>query len=884
MGRYYLRPNTAAAVDYGSVDTDGSGTVLGDNNDGTGKKYFADSGSILTFPVPSPTIVPTGRSIIAVRVGHRQVNTLALFNGWVSTYLRYKNKREETTRAYKQDGYSGSAREVLGPALYNKELAPWTIEDIGLMGAETGAAVGEIGPNKNNRWCVATEVFIQVIWNDPVPVPSSPYPANNQVIDTSSVQFSAQAPAPQSEQPVQTVFQVCRVNTFDDNDVRNFIGGLNGDVAPTARSYYVSEPLKNSYTNLGPGDWYLRIKNRDYLGNESAWGATTKFNITHTALPIPSLMDPLNGQSVNSPYRNRRAKISTQPSGGRRVGVTWQFSKQSDFSGATVQWTNSAEGTFVASSEFPFEIAYDPTPNAEIEAGLNGGKVAVDDPSQYLSQGTWYARVRCTDVWGQSGAWSGSLSFTVTHPPVPTLLIPSGGVSFDQAEAPVRWSFTDPWPGDTQTAYQMRVLDASSNVLQDTGKTASGVSKAMMNVPTSFLRQILTVTIDTWDADDVKSLLASRLTGTLRLSKAPVTTIIFPGVDESIDSGQPNFQWSSVFAAAGITQKSFRLKVTDRATGKLMYDSGLIGGTATSHLPTRPILKNLAGYQVELEITDSEDLSKKVYQNFSTNFDRPESVISTVETGGYRDYGYTEINWPTGNPDPFFKEWRVYRRKAEAISDDDVTLAGVVEDPDIRFFHDWLIAGAGEFVYSVVQVAYRYGSLVESEHVFTAPFYIYSESFWLIVPTNPNLNVKLHSVKGDKYTSNREIADYNIIRGGRRRAYGGKLGKSGNLTVAVRNRQGMTASEFIDAVEAVADNQYSLFMRDPFGRVTQVALGELSNDRLPGVGTNEFGDIDIPYVEVGGSDEGAVKAVGGIAFVESPPGSGLMLAITLEAI
>lgn len=882
MGRYYHRPNTAAAVDYGSVDTDGSGTVLGDNNDATKKKYFSDAGSILTFPVPSPTIVPTGRQIIAVRVGHRQRNELALFNGWVSTYLRYNNKRESSTRAYKQDGYSDNVREILSPPLYNKELAPWTLADIEKMGAETGAAVGEIGPNKKNRWCVATEVFIQVIWNDPVPVPTSPYPANNQVVDTSSVQFSAVAPPPQAEQPVQTVFQVCRVNTFDNDDVRNFIGGLNGDVSPTARSYYVSNVLESSYTNLGPGDWYLRIKNRDYLGNESAWGATTKFTITHTPLPTPSITDPIQNQVINSPYRIRRARISSQPSGGRRVGVTWQFAKASDFTGPTVQWTNSAEGTFVATSEWPFDISYDPTPNPEVEPGKNGGKVSVDDPAQYLSQGTWYARVRCTDVWGQSGAWSGSVQFSVTHPPVPSLMIPSGGISFDQAEAPLRWTFGDPWPGDTQTAYQMRILDGASNVLQDTGKVASGNSRATVNVPNSFLRQLLTATIDVWDADDVKSLVGSQLTGNFRLSKAPITTLIYPVADDAIDSGQPNFQWSNIFAALSITQKSFRIKVTDRATNKLMYDSGTVESTATSHLPTRPILKNLAGYQVELNITDSENLSKSIFVNFSTNFDRPESVVSVVDYSGYRNFGYTEITWPTGNPDPFFKEWRVYRRKADSISEDDLTLAGVVEDPDIRFFHDWLIAGAGEFVYSVVQVAYRYGSLVESEHVYTAPFYIYSDSFWLIVPTNPNLNIRLQSVKANKWTANREMADYNIIAGGRRRAYGNKLGRSGNLTVAVRDRQGMTATEFTEAVEAVANDQYSLFIRDPFGHVFQVGLGEISGDPMAGVGSSEFADLDIPYVEVGGSDTGAVKAVGGVAFVESPPGSGLMMAVVLE--
>lgn len=886
MGRYYWRPNSAATVDYGNVDTDGSGTVLGDNNDGTGKKYFSDSGSILTFILPSPSVIPVGRDIIAVRVGHRQKNTLLLFNGWVRSYLRLNGKRQANTAAYKQDGYSESVREIVGPALYNKELQPWTWTEISKMGAETGAAVGEIGPNKGNRWCVATEVFIQLIYNDPVPAPSSPYPANGATVDTSSVQFSAQAPAPQSEQPVQTVFQVCRVNTFDNDDVRNFVGGLNGSTEAASRSYYVSDVLASSYTNLGPGTWYLRIKNRDYRGAESGWSPVTSFNIVHGPLPGATITDPVGSQVVSSPYRNRAARISTQPSGGRRVGVTWQFARDAGFTTSVVQWTNSAEGTFIASADYPFDISYDPTPNPEVVNGLHGGKVGTEDPSQYLAQGTWYARVRATDVWGQSGSWSTAISFPVTHPPLPKNLIPSGNASFDQAEAPVRWTFGDPWPADYQTSYQMVVKDSSGNTIQNTGKIASGLSRAMMNVvKATYHRQLLTILIDVWDADDVKNLVANQLTGVCRLSTAPVTTILFPVNDgDQIESGQPEFSWSSVFAAGGITQQAFAIKVTESDTGTTVYDTGTISSSATTHMALKPILKNLKGYQLALTITDSENLSKTVYRNFSTNFDRPEIVDSVVDTAGYNEFGNTEITWPTGNPDPYFKEWRVYRKRASE-DDSEYTLAGVVENKDIRFFNDWLIAGNDEFVYSVVQAAYRYGSLVESEHNPTAPFVIYSEYYWLVIPTNPDLNIKLHSVHSDSYTTEREVVDYNIIGGGRRRAYGTIYGKSGNLTIAVRHSQNMTASQFIRALEAVCHDQYSLFMRDPFGNVTLIALGVAGLNRIAGVGNSEFGDIDLPYVEVGIPDVAdKVKVTGELTLIESPPGSGLFAVIQLEGL
>ncbi|AKL88194.1 hypothetical protein GMA3_17 [Gordonia phage GMA3] len=855
MGRYYWRPNVAAAVDYGNVDTDGSGTVLGDNSDSTRKKYFDDSGSILTFNLPSPSVIPLGREIIAVRVGHRQVNDLLLFNGWPRSYLRINGKAQANTVAYKQDGYSGSAREILGAALYNKNLAPWSWADCDTMGAETGAAKGEIGPNKGNRWCIATEVFIQLVYNDPVPVPSAPYPANNENINTSSVQFSAKAPASQSEQPVRTVFQVSRVNTFDDDDVRTFVGGLNDKTASDSRSYYVSDPLAgdgSSYTNLGPGTWFMRIKNRDFRNSESAWGATTSFNIVHGPLPGATLIDPVRDSVINSPYKMRGARIATQPQGGRRVGVTWQFATDENFTENVVQWTNSSGGTFVANVDNPFDIYYDPKPRPETESGKHGPTVGVDDPTQYLKQGIWYGRVRATDVYGQSGTWSGSLPFTVTHPPVPRDLIPTGGVSFDQAEAPVKWQFGDPWTEDYQTSYRMRVYDQSNNLVQDTDKTVSGLSRATMSVPGTLHRQMLTIAVDIWDADDIPSASVNQLVGICRLSTAPQTTLTFPGIDETIVSGQPNFTWTSVFAAAGIMQKSFQIKVKEIATGKQVYDSGVIITSAESHMPTRPILKNLFGYQVALTVVDSENLGKTIYQNFATNFERPEIVVATEDHSSYMSEGYVTVNWPSGNPDPFFKEWRIYRKRADE-TDDQYILAGVVNDSSVKTFDDWLIAGNDNFVYSVVQVAYRFGSPVESEHNPTAQFYVYSENYWLIVEDKPELNIRV-AISADRYTDNREMADYNIINGGRRRAYGTKYGKSGNLTAKIRHSNGMSASMFIRKMGMVADNNHSVYMRDPFGGVTLIGLGELSFDRLAGVGESEYGDLDIPYIEVGRPD------------------------------
>lgn len=853
MGRYNYMP--MYAVDYGAVETIGSGNVLGDTSISTYKGYAADSGSVLVYPAftgaanaANPSGIPAGRDIIAVRALHEHAQSGALggnYGGWVCTFLRIGGQRQESTKVYSQDGFSGSFRVQMGSPLYKRGLEPWTAAEISAMSTDSGAATGTIGPNRNTRRCICATSAIAVVYEEPVPVPTVPFPANGQTIDTSSVNFSAQLAAVQMEQPVQAVFQVARDSGFT-TDVRTFVGGLNQSEFPGSRSTYVSQVLQPSYTNLGPGLWYLRMKGRDYRGaaHESAWGATTTFTIAHPALPVPSLSAPLAGSISPTPYGIRSVNFAVQPAGARMVGATWQFSKVSDFSSGMVQWTNSTKGIWLIGNGSV--VSYNPEPDAETAIGQNGDTVSVDDPSQYLSQGLWYARVRATDVYGQSGAWSSVQTFTVSHPPLAADPIPAMGAAFDQTAGPVKWSFTDPWAGDSQSSYRMRVFDLTDQLLQDTGKVMSTVPRATMSIPTSHLREQLKYLIQVWDRDDVVS--SSEAEATFRLSLSPVIALAYPADGEQIVSGQPELSWTVGFAAPGITQKSFRIRFLRSDTGVAEFDTGTVMGTATTYLPPRPILKNLTGYQVEITVTDSEDLSGVLRRDFSTNFERPGYAPGYADSTMYTDSGYVTVYYPDADPDPFFFEWRVYRR---LIGETEWTFAGAVQDPDQREFRDWLVAGDGMFEYTVTQAATRFGSIVESDYnpdPDQVP--VSSDSYWFIVEGEEESNVELHHVTGDKYSDRQESNTYVIIGGGKRKVYGTHLGKEGSLTAQIRASANITAKEQVRVLRQLNRDSRPVIMRDPFGNLTTVALGEISVDRVAGVGNNEFVDIDVPYEEV----------------------------------
>ncbi|QBP30303.1 minor tail protein [Gordonia phage Jormungandr] len=842
MSRIIHRPNQA--VDYGTVETNGSGNVLGDNNDSTRKQYYEDSGSILLYPTFDPGVVPTGRSIIAVRAGHKQQNggsLLVLHNGWVMGYLRINGQRYGKTRAYKQDGYSTSVREVEGEALYNTGFKPWTAADINKMTTDVGAATGEFGPNKKKLWCICNESYIILVIDDDVQVPTINYPPHASTIATSSVDFKGNVVVTQPEQPVACVFQVSRSQYFDDDTVQTFVGGLvqtNGNT-----SNFDSKVGEDSYTNLGPGRWYVRVKGKDYRGVESPWGDTTYFDIVHAALPVPQVNNPGPDSMKNTPYGYREATFAIDPPGERYVGIEWQFSKVSDFSSGVISWKNNAVGRY---NKGPVGYTADPDPS--VTPGLHGDKVSTDDPDQYLTQGTWYVRARAVDVWEQTGNWSTPHSFTVSHPPTVQQPWPDAGKAFDDDAFPVRWQFGDAWKGDVQSAYRVVVRDpTNTTVIHDTTKIESPFNTAKVTIPDAWLEQTLNLSIQVWDRDDVASTV---WTGTFRHSKAPFITLPYPEPDEAIITGQPNLTWSATFAP-GQSQKSYHIAFIRRDTGVIEWkmNTPALSSDMFWNAPS-VVLKNVSAYQLALTITDTQDLYTTLLRNFSTDYVRPPQIYCSVFVANYEEDGYVKLLWPATTVDPQFVEYRLYRRNVD-IEDATWEQIGTVTDPEQWEFHDWSTSGPYRYQFAITQVVMLYGALVESlPDEYGEIVQVQSSHYWLISPNNEELNTKLYHITDDKYVSKLESSSHDIIGGGTRFNFGKPIGIEGSLSGSIKGGSPVTVKQARERIERIQTEMQWCYLRDPFGNYTKVALGEISIGRIPGVGTSEFVDIEIPYTEV----------------------------------
>jgi hypothetical protein len=197
------------------------------------------------------------------------------------------------------------------------------------------------------------------------------------------------------------------------------------------------------------------------------------------------------------------------------------------------------------------------------------------------------------DRYGQTSAWQTTTdSFTVQHQPLAQNITPSSGKVIDQNVTPVRWTFGDPWTGDAQTAYQIKVYNDANALVYDSGKLSSTALQHFLAINASYLYQTLRYTINLWDKDDVTSTIVA--SNTFVFSNSPAIVQSYPAQNEVVLTGQPKFMWSPGIGRPGTTQRSYELKVYRQDTNALVYTSGEVVSTATSHTPPQVILRNNA--------------------------------------------------------------------------------------------------------------------------------------------------------------------------------------------------------------------------------------------------------------------------------------------------
>lgn len=186
-------------------------------------------------------------------------------------------------------------------------------------------------------------------------------------------------------------------------------------------------------------------------------------------------------------------------------------------------------------------------------------------------------------------------------------------------------------------------------------------------------------------------------------------------------------------------------------------------------------------------------------------------------------------------------------------------LLATITDVTVRTYNDYMLQAGRQYLYSATQVATRSGTLLESP----VGFWLNDQDqpviearvcdvdlthYWIINPDDTPLSLRLVNVTKNSMTDEYESETFQIIGRGRHTDYGDRLGYSGTLECQVRIPE--RPSSFKKAVEDLRRANETYWLRDPFGALFKVSLGDLSWDPVAGVGTVEFGDMSIPYEEV----------------------------------
>jgi hypothetical protein len=238
----------------------------------------------------------------------------------------------------------------------------------------------------------------------------------------------------------------------------------------------------------------------------------------------------------------------------------------------------------------------------------------------------------------------------------PTAPVLTPRANFDaSAAATFAWAFSDPNPGDTQSAYELEVERTdTSAVALDTGKVTSTTSSRVVTGGTFTNGVSYRWRVRVWDAGDTVSPWSDW--GTFSTSAGGTVTITDPATDNltGVVTDEVQVTWS----VTGTTQAAYRVTLTRTDTGATVSDSGWIASTtATTYLVTGMVsgVEHQVGVQVRnASLVVSGIGTRKITPNYGV----PEVPLVTVAPVPDEGYVLVSVDNPlSGQPELGTEAW-----------------------------------------------------------------------------------------------------------------------------------------------------------------------------------------------------------------------------------
>lgn len=490
--------------------------------------------------------------------------------------------------------------------------------------------------------------------------------------------------------------------------------------------------------------------------------------------------------------------------------------------------------------------------------------------AQELFQGTWYVKAAQTSEYGTTGTFDSTTQFTVSHPPQGIPLSPIGyqSVQYGSGSQELSWKFSDAYPNDEQSAYQVVIERVDTGaILYDTGKVVSSDDSYIQAFAVGDKSLDLRWHVRLWDMDDVVGPYSEY--GTFNILDAPTIVINLPDGINPVTSALPTVQFTPT-VAGGRTLTRYRVIISQG--GATVFDSnwvtgpagGWASGTVLDYSKAVSILENNQDYTYQIRVTDNTGLEGRVSVLAHTTWilpSAPDTVTLDLVPYNTEDQGYVTVNWTEASPDVDFRAWIVLRRDrlVDTISGLDLEVSdwneiGRTYDPQVMTFDDHYAPSGYSVDYAVQQLVDRFGDQIPSVSTI-ATGQPKSDGYWFIIPGNESSipdAFRLSNVTADAYTDEYEKEIFNVIDGGRKVDQGQHLGLTGSLTAQLRDSLGQSARQKKHRLEIMKQDSVSQFyMRTPFGDLYRCYVNDLQVSRIAGVGTSEFVDVTVPYLEVG---------------------------------
>lgn len=234
-----------------------------------------------------------------------------------------------------------------------------------------------------------------------------------------------------------------------------------------------------------------------------------------------------------------------------------------------------------------------------------------------------------------AGATLGHVEITDSYNLAPTAPILTPKANYDATAASVfAWSFGDPNPGDTQSAYEMEVERVDTGaVALDTGKVTSTTSSRSVAGATFTNGLEYRWRIRVWDALD--SVGPFSTWGTFSTSAGGTVTITDPATDNltTLITDEAQITWS----VSGTTQASYRVILKRNDTNATVSDTNWVASTGTQLLVTGMVtgVEHTASVQVRnAALVVSGIGTRKLTPNYGVP-EIPLVTVAPVEDEGY---------------------------------------------------------------------------------------------------------------------------------------------------------------------------------------------------------------------------------------------------------